>query len=191
MRHCVQSLVIELQSGDACAMLSYNLPTGRPPGRIVLQRERLVLTQVKSRVMPRRRASRGLLALPFTFAMAVVLCLALVAGAMGPSLSTSSQGATPSAPTEQMVEASGPAMTSGVPTVVASGQIKRVNWFTDWQTCIWGIGLPLGVALKLAVLAPYWAVIQRFFANQQAWGNRGINTYMTKVYAACGRFLHS
>lgn len=120
----------------------------------------------------------------YTMILAVLLALALSVLALNPA-----NEELPSQASSHVAVDSSPPDTP--PVVVDYGQVQEVAWFWDWQTCIWGIGLPTALAIKLSVLAPYWYVIQRFFVNQNAAGNRGINAYIGKVYSACGRFLRS
>jgi hypothetical protein len=75
-----------------------------------------------------------------------------------------------------------------VPVVVDNGQIQQVNWFSDWNTCIWGIGVPSALAMRNPAKA-------KQIARNLFWGRGGYNgfaaVYGSKVANACIRFIRS
>lgn len=107
----------------------------------------------------------------FAVAVAVVLGLALTA-APAAGASTASE-----APAVSQVHLS----TAAAPLAVA-GVLVPTNWFSDWQTCIWGIGVPAALAWRY----PAWT---KAMASRAASGARG--AYATYVVAACERFIRS
>lgn len=73
---------------------------------------------------------------------------------------------------------------AAVQVAVPVGGGMHQNWFTDYNACIWGIGVPAGVAIYFERV-PTWrqvAVLSRI-----PW----LHGYASRVAAACGRFIRS
>ncbi|HEU5187247.1 MAG TPA: hypothetical protein VFT87_01965, partial [Candidatus Saccharimonadales bacterium] len=65
------------------------------------------------------------------------------------------------------------------------------NRFWSYVGCITGVGVPIGLALVIAALPPTWPALYSWGVGQGMNGNRAVNSYIFKVYNACGRFINS
>jgi hypothetical protein len=73
------------------------------------------------------------------------------------------------------------------PAVVQVAPAAGVHqgWFRDWNACIWGIGVPAGVAIVIARTPQTWASVNRLRSIP------GVGWYVPRVLNACGRFIRS
>jgi hypothetical protein len=76
---------------------------------------------------------------------------------------------------------------AAVPAVAAVAPAAGVHqgWFRDWNACIWGIGVPAGVAVIIARTPQTWASVNRLRSIP------GVGWYVPRVLNACGRFIRS
>lgn len=108
---------------------------------------------------------------PFVTVVAAILpaCLALNGG------SSSTAAAPPDA----------------APTVVDTGPpVGPVDWFSDWQTCIWGIGVPSVVAARSPTVAR--TEIRRLtvpWRLENRLRTQALSAYGARVVAACESFV--
>lgn len=77
--------------------------------------------------------------------------------------------------------------TAAAAPVPAAPQIVHTNWFSDWQTCIWGVGIPTALAWKNPAKAKGMAY------NVLRSRDRGglVRAYGNDVVSACERFIRS
>ena len=59
------------------------------------------------------------------------------------------------------------------------------NWFSDYNACIWGVGVPAGVAWVIVTTPQTWYSISKLKSIP------GVGWYVPRVMAACGRFIRS
>ncbi|WP_433802970.1 hypothetical protein [Actinomycetospora sp. CA-084318] len=69
----------------------------------------------------------------------------------------------------------------------AAPQIVHTNWFSDWNTCIWGIGTPTALAWRYAGTARNVALGVLRSRDR----NGLVRTYGNHVISACERFIRS
>lgn len=69
----------------------------------------------------------------------------------------------------------------------AAPQIVHTNWFSDWNTCIWGIGTPTALAWR------YPGTAKNVAWNMLRSRDRAslVRAYGNHVISACERFIRS
>jgi hypothetical protein len=74
-----------------------------------------------------------------------------------------------------------------IPSSVAvqTGMVRPANWFSDWQTCIWGIGVPTALALRNPVQARQMALS---LVRNRPWA---VARFGERTVSACIRFINS
>lgn len=104
--------------------------------------------------------------------IATVLATAIISAT--PALAQPAVGAPAAAPV---------AAAAASPSAAAGG--VHQGWFADYNTCIWGIGVPAGVAWIIVTTPQTWAGVNKLRSIP------GVAWYVPRVMAACGRFIRS
>jgi hypothetical protein len=61
----------------------------------------------------------------------------------------------------------------------------------NYLGCIFGVGVPIGLAFAIYALPATWPFVITWAYNQSARGDRFIISYVTRVYNACRRYFKS